>query len=182
MLRRHRQRGSCCLGKNNNSSRPLVVGPVVVVVAVLLQEHSSCWDGRPFGHNGHGPKSGGGLLFAFPWGSWVLRSNTMSPGPRSTSVPSDILIHPTVGPQYTNGTGHELAVPDSLCYFNMVLSATDRPLETTFDFGKTWNSVGEHRLTSNATLMVERRDIWCKKLQKTAKNDARLASTPKSNV
>jgi len=26
-------------------------------------------------------------------------SNTMSPGPRSTSVPSDILIRPTVWPQ-----------------------------------------------------------------------------------
>jgi len=28
-------------------------------------------------------------------------SNTMSPGPRPTSIPSDILIHPTVWPQYT---------------------------------------------------------------------------------
>jgi len=31
-------------------------------------------------------------------------SNTMSPGPRPTSIPSDILIHPTVWPQYTNVT------------------------------------------------------------------------------
>jgi len=30
------------------------------------QELSSCWDGRPFGHNRHEPKSGG-LLCAFPW-------------------------------------------------------------------------------------------------------------------
>ena len=29
-------------------------------------------------------------------------SNTMSPGPRPTSAPSDSLIHPTVWPQYTN--------------------------------------------------------------------------------
>jgi len=28
-------------------------------------------------------------------------SNTMSPGPRPTSVPSGILIHPTIWPQYT---------------------------------------------------------------------------------
>jgi len=31
-------------------------------------------------------------------------SNTMSPGPRPISVPSGILIHPTVWPQYTNVT------------------------------------------------------------------------------
>jgi len=29
-------------------------------------------------------------------------SKTMWPGPKPTSVPSDILIHPTVWPQYTN--------------------------------------------------------------------------------
>jgi len=31
----------------------------------FLQELSSSWDGRPFGHNRHGPKSGG-LLCPFP--------------------------------------------------------------------------------------------------------------------
>jgi len=31
-------------------------------------------------------------------------SNTMWPGPRPTSVPSGVLIHPTVWPQYTNVT------------------------------------------------------------------------------
>ena len=31
-------------------------------------------------------------------------SNTMSPGPRPTSVPSSILIHPTVWPQYIKVT------------------------------------------------------------------------------
>jgi len=31
------------------------------------QELTSCWDGRPFGPNRHGPKSGG-LLCPFPWG------------------------------------------------------------------------------------------------------------------
>jgi len=34
---------------------------------ITIQELSSCWDGRPFGHNRHGPKSGG-LLCPFPWG------------------------------------------------------------------------------------------------------------------
>jgi len=34
-------------------------------------------------------------------------SNTMWPGPRPTSTPSGILIHPTVFPQYTNVTDRQ---------------------------------------------------------------------------
>jgi len=34
-------------------------------------------------------------------------SNTISPGPRPTCVPSGILIHPTVWPQYTNVTDRQ---------------------------------------------------------------------------
>ena len=34
-------------------------------------------------------------------------SNTMSPGTRPISVPSGILIHPTVWPQYTNVTDRQ---------------------------------------------------------------------------
>jgi len=37
----------------------------------------------------------------FFWGGAGFPSNTMSPGPRPTSVPSGILIHPAVWPQYT---------------------------------------------------------------------------------
>jgi len=33
----------------------------------LKQELSSSWDGRPYGHNIHGPKKWGGLLCPFPW-------------------------------------------------------------------------------------------------------------------
>jgi len=42
-------------------------------------------------------------LYPF-WGGAGSPFNTMWPGPRSTSVPSDILIYPTVWPQYTNVT------------------------------------------------------------------------------
>jgi len=35
---------------------------------ITIQQLSSCWDGRPFGHNGYGPKSEGWLLCPFPWG------------------------------------------------------------------------------------------------------------------
>jgi len=45
-----------------------------------VQEISSCWDGRPFGHNIYGPKSGGGLLCPFRGGAGSP-SNTMSLGP-----------------------------------------------------------------------------------------------------
>jgi len=50
---------------------------------------SSNGGARPFGHNRHGPKRGGGCCapFGFP-------ANTKSPGPRSTCIPSGILVHP----------------------------------------------------------------------------------------
>jgi len=35
------------------------------------------------------------------------RSNTMWPEPRPTSVPSGILTHPAILPQYTNVTGRQ---------------------------------------------------------------------------
>ena len=46
-----------------------------------------------------------GLLCALPWGKLGPQSsNAVSPGPRPISVPSGILIHPTVWPPYTNVT------------------------------------------------------------------------------
>ena len=44
-----------------------------------------------------------GQLFP-PRGEAGSPSNTMWPAPRLTSIPSGILIHPTVWPQYTNVT------------------------------------------------------------------------------
>ena len=58
---------------------------------------------QPFGHDRHGPKTGG-LLCPFLVGGAGSPSNTMWPGLRPTSAPSFILIHPTVWPQYTNVT------------------------------------------------------------------------------
>jgi len=51
-------------------------------------------------------KSGGGCYAPFRGGAGSPY-NTMSPGPRPTSVPSGILIHPTVWPQYTNDTDRQ---------------------------------------------------------------------------
>jgi len=54
---------------------------------------------RPFGHNRHGLKIVWGLCpFSGGTGS---PSNTKSPVPRPTSIPSGILVHPAVWPQRT---------------------------------------------------------------------------------
>ena len=55
---------------------------------------------QPFGHNRHGPKNGGVPFWGRAAGS---PSNTVCPGSsRPTSMPSFVLMHPTVWPQYTN--------------------------------------------------------------------------------
>ena len=43
----------------------------------------------------------GGCCAPFRGGGAGFLSSTMSPGPRPTSIPSAILIHPTVWQQYT---------------------------------------------------------------------------------
>jgi len=48
-----------------------------------------------------GRKVRAAVPFSFPWGSWLsphLTQYTVSPGTRSTSQPSGILIHPAVWP------------------------------------------------------------------------------------
>jgi len=49
------------------------------------------------------PEKWGGCCAPFPGGAG-FPPNTMSHGPRPTSVPSGILIYPTVWPQYINVT------------------------------------------------------------------------------
>jgi len=48
-----------------------------------------------------------GLLYPFLWGAGST-SNTVWQGPRPTSIPSGILIHPTVWPRYTNVTDRQI--------------------------------------------------------------------------
>ena len=62
---------------------------------------------QPFGHNRHAPKTGGCASFR---GKMWPPSNTTSPGPRFTSIPSGILIHPAIWPQQTCAENWE-AVP-----------------------------------------------------------------------
>ena len=61
---------------------------------------------QPFGHNRYGPKIGG-LLCPFGGGEAGFPSNTMWPGPRPTCMPSFVMIHSTVWPQYTNVTDRQ---------------------------------------------------------------------------
>jgi len=49
-------------------------------------------------HNRHGPKRGEGSAVPLSRGA-LTPSVTVWPGPRSTSVPSDVFIHPAVWPQ-----------------------------------------------------------------------------------
>jgi len=69
----------------------------------LPQCQISSWSIEPFGDNRHGPKLGGGAVPPFLWKGAATPSNTMSPGPRPTSVPSGILIHSAIWPQQTWG-------------------------------------------------------------------------------
>ena len=72
---------------------------------------SSSWDGRPFGHNRHGPKIGVCVPLGKEAGS---SSKIMSPGPRSTSLASGILIHPSILSQQTNRHGPKTGAAVSL--------------------------------------------------------------------
>jgi len=47
------------------------------VVTPITNELSSCWNGRPFGHNRHKSKIGGGMLCPFPWGGAGSPSNSV---------------------------------------------------------------------------------------------------------
>jgi len=64
-----------------------------------------------FDHNKHGPKIEAGAvpLLEEPGAP----SNIMWPGPRPTSAPNGILIHPTVWPQYTNVTDRQTGQTDN---------------------------------------------------------------------
>ena len=56
---------------------------------------------QPFGHNTWAKIGGDVSPFGRKVGSLSNNLTQCRPGPRSTFVPSDILIHPTVWPQQT---------------------------------------------------------------------------------
>ena len=74
----------------------------------LLPYHAASSSIQPFGHNRCGPKTGWGC--AFFWGA-ASQSNTKSPGPMPTTIPSGMVVHPAIWPQRT------LAEKWGLCLF-----------------------------------------------------------------
>jgi len=92
--KRHRQKsGGCCapFGGAGFSSNTMWPG------WGLSPHQVASWSIQPFGRNRHGSKIGGCAPF-FEGGRTGSSSKTMWPGMWSTSVPSGILIHPTVWP------------------------------------------------------------------------------------
>jgi len=80
----------------NNGSAAAGMGDRLATIDMVRKVGGALW-----------PKSGGcPLLCPFCRGAGSP-SNIMLPGPRPTSVPSGILIHPTVWPQYTNVTDRQ---------------------------------------------------------------------------
>jgi len=73
------QRTQCCLGRG------------------LPPSQMASWSIQPFGHNRHGPKTGGLSRLCPFWGGGAgSPSNTRWTRPRPTSVLNFMLIHPTV--------------------------------------------------------------------------------------
>jgi len=62
----------------------------------MLNKSSAVAEMGDRGHNRHGPKRGGAVPLSRSAGN---PSNTMSPAPRSTSVPSGVFINPAIRPQ-----------------------------------------------------------------------------------
>jgi len=75
-----------------------------------------------------GPKSGGCCAPFCGRREAGSRSNTMPHGPRATSVPSGIFIHPTVWPQYTNVTDRQAEQTGKRSHsIGRTVTCTDRP-------------------------------------------------------
>jgi len=84
---------------------------------------------------------GGGCCAPFR-GGVGFASNTTLPGPRPTSVPSGILIHPTVCPQYTNFTDGETGQRSHCIGRTLTCNGrpkTAEPIEMSFGM---WTRVG----------------------------------------
>ena len=79
------------------------LGPRVIQCGLcrgLLPHQVASSSIQPFGHNRHGPKIGWvGVPFVLEVAG--SPSNTKSPVPSPTSIPSGILVHPAVWPQWT---------------------------------------------------------------------------------
>jgi len=111
------------------------------------------WSIQPLGHNRHGPKIGD--CNPFEW-----------PGPRPTSIPTGIVIHPTVSPQYTNVTDRQTdrQRSDSIrrTVLEMVQELTEKSLRY-FTINKT-TFITLHKLKAKYIHCGSRIWHWCSTL------------------
>ena len=85
----------------SNGCRDMIIFQIRWLPAVYLvffvNKSSAVAEMGDRGHNKHGPKRWG-LLCPFRAELHGTPSNTMWPGPRSTSVPCGVFVHPAVWP------------------------------------------------------------------------------------
>jgi len=77
----------------------LLTGEVLFIFKCNSDKSSAVAEMGDRGHNRHGPKRGGAAVHLSRRAGSGTLSNTMWPGPRSTSVPSGVFTHPDVWPQ-----------------------------------------------------------------------------------
>jgi len=92
---------------------------------LLLQELSSCWDRRPFGHNKHGPKNWGGLCPLF--GEGELSSGLTGYG-RGRGLPAwqvsfwyVLPYGPNTPTSRARQTGHSVLQPNNFSMYRICL-------------------------------------------------------------
>jgi len=77
-------------------------------------------------------KLGGSCCAPFHGGAG-FPSNTMSPEPRPTSIPSGILIHPTIWPQYTSFTERQTGHPSRSTGWTVMCNCHPKTWQNTWE-------------------------------------------------
>ena len=115
------------------------------------------WSIQLFGYSRHGPKMAG-VLCPFFWGGGAgSPSNTMSPGPSFTSVPSGILINPTVWVGCASFLGGELGPHLTQCGLGRGLPPYQVASWSIQPFG---HNTQHHRQTGQTTVQHRRANYF----------------------
>ena len=94
------------------------------------------------------------------------QSNTMWPGPRPTGMPSFILIHPTIWPQYTSITDRQTGQTDRQRFDSIRRTDFGRPFAKRFALCcKTFVSLSVCLSVLSVTLVYCGKTVGCIKIQ-----------------